>query len=253
MELKVLGVIPARYASSRFPGKPLAMIGDKSMIQRVYGQVSQCRSFNKILVATDDLRIFDHVKEFGGEVIMTSENHLSGTERIGEVVEASKAQDGRDLFNIIVNIQGDEPLINPEQLLQVISCFSDDSIQISTLMRTITSTEELFNPAVVKVIVDSNMDALYFSRSVIPYERDLPSQNWAGSGHFNKHVGLYAYRIDVLRKIIRLSPSLLERSESLEQLRWIENGFKIKVMPTEYETISVDRPEDLLKFTNILT
>jgi len=247
--MRVLGVIPARFASSRFPGKPLAMIDGKSMIQRVYEQASKSRSLDMVLIATDDTRIEKHVLDFGGKVMMTSGSHTSGTERIGEVIRRIGEQaDGG--FDIVVNIQGDEPQLNPEQIDLAVKCFSDPAIQISTLMKQIMNREEVLNPNVVKVVVNSYSEALYFSRSAIPYVRDhLPSE-WFENQIFFKHIGLYAYSTDVLKQILLLPSGTLEKAESLEQLRWLENGFKIKVIPTLFETVSVDTPEDLLKLTN---
>ena len=225
------------------------MIDGKSMIQRVYEQATKSRRLNKVVVATDDTRIESHVRSFGGEVLLTSTNHTSGTERIGEVVQRLE-DSGADDFTIVVNIQGDEPQLNPEQIDLAVDCFSDPSVQISTLMKQITNKEEVFNPNVVKVVVDVHSEALYFSRSTIPYLREYEQSEWISKQEFFKHIGLYAYRIDVLKKILLLLPGPLEKSESLEQLRWLENGFKIRVVPTLYETISIDTPDDLLKLTN---
>jgi 3-deoxy-manno-octulosonate cytidylyltransferase (CMP-KDO synthetase) len=247
--MKVLGVIPARYASSRFPGKPLVMIGGKSMIQRVYDQSMKSRNLDKVVIATDDTRIKEHVLGFGGEVFITSTSHTSGTERIGEVIQQME-QSGIDDYDVVVNIQGDEPRLNPEQIDIAVECFLDPSVQISTLKKVITQQDEIFNPNVVKVVVDSNSNAIYFSRSTIPYLRDLDPKEWIPMHIIYKHVGLYAYRIDILKELLKLPVSALEMAESLEQLRWLENGFKIKVVPTFYETVSVDTPEDLLKLTN---
>jgi 3-deoxy-manno-octulosonate cytidylyltransferase (CMP-KDO synthetase) len=252
MNLNVLGVIPARYASTRFPGKPLAIINGKSMIQRVYEQAFKSRFLSRVIVATDDLRIEKHVLSFGGEVMMTSAFHDSGTERIGEVVASIKHQNVSFKYDIVVNIQGDEPMLNPLQIDLAISCFSDPSIQISTLVKQITNAEDLFNPNVVKAVIDKNADALYFSRSPIPFMRNQSQEEWLTNGKFYKHIGLYAYSTSVLTEIINLAATPLETAESLEQLRWIENGFKIRAVLTEFETIAVDTPEDLLKLTNII-
>jgi 3-deoxy-manno-octulosonate cytidylyltransferase (CMP-KDO synthetase) len=247
--MRVLGVIPARYASSRFPGKPLVMIDGKSMLQRVYEQASKCKTIDRVLVATDDTRIMEHVLGFGGEVMMTSGSHASGTERIGEVMHHYE-ESGDERFDIVVNIQGDEPQLNPEQINLVLDCFSDPTVQISTLMKLITVQEDVHNSNVVKVVVNSSSEALYFSRSAIPYVRDYKQTEWIESQDFFKHIGLYAYRTDVLKQILLLPPGTLEKAESLEQLRWLENGFRIKVIPTFFETVSIDTPEDLLKLTN---
>ncbi|NVO20587.1 MAG: 3-deoxy-manno-octulosonate cytidylyltransferase [Bacteroidetes bacterium] len=249
MDLKVLGVIPARFGSSRFPGKPLVDIAGKSMIRRVYEQALQSSSISRLIVATDDSRIESHVKDFGGEVRMTSKHHTSGTERIGEVIERLKAE-GDCNFRVVVNIQGDEPLLNPGQIDLAVESFSQPQVEISSLMKQISIPEELFNPNVVKVVVDCQSDALYFSRSTIPYLRGHQPEEWLEHQTFYKHIGLYAYRMDVLSRILKLAPGQLEKSESLEQLRWLENGFKIRLVPTNIETISVDSPEDLLKLTN---
>jgi 3-deoxy-manno-octulosonate cytidylyltransferase (CMP-KDO synthetase) len=247
--MKVLGVIPSRYASSRFPGKPLVIIDGKSMIQHVYEQAAKSKNLNKVLVATDDTRIEDHVKSFGGQVMLTSTDHSSGTERIGEVIRYIEEK-GSDDFDIVVNIQGDEPRLDPGQIDQAISCFTDPSVQISTLMKQISDEEEIFNPNVVKVVVDTNSEALYFSRSAIPFLRDYEHDDWISKQKFYKHIGIYVFRIDILKAVLKLPVSFLEKAESLEQLRWLENGFKIKVLPTQFETVSIDTPGDLLKLTN---
>ncbi len=252
MDFNVLGVIPARFASTRFPGKPLAFIHGKSMIQRVYEQALKSRFLSRVIVATDDERIEKHVLSFGGEAMMTSAFHSSGTERIGEVVASIRHKTVSVQFDIVVNIQGDEPMLNPLQIDLTISCFSDPTIQISTLVKLITNTEELFDLNVVKAVIDKNADALYFSRSPIPFMRNHNQEEWLTNGKFYKHIGLYAYRTSVLTEINNLAATQLETAETLEQLRWIENGFKIRTVLTEFETIAVDTPEDLLKLTNII-
>ena len=243
--MKILGIIPSRYASTRFPGKPLAVIDGKSMIQRVYEQASKSALLSKVIVATDDSRIFEHVQDFGGNVAMTSKNHTNGTLRCWEVVEQS---DGN--YDIIVNIQGDEPFIDPEQIDQVAGLFKNNEVEIGTLVKKIKSEEELFNPNVVKAVFDQQKKALFFSRQTIPFLRGIPQEEWITKHNFYKHIGIYAYRFDVLEKIVKLKPTELEKAESLEQLRWLENGFKINVQITEKEAISIDTPEDLLKLTN---
>lgn len=243
--MKVLGVIPARYASSRFPGKPLAMIGERSMIQAVYEQSLKCSALHRVIVATDDERIFSHVLSFGGEVMMTSERHQSGTDRIGEVI----GQTGQD-YDVVVNIQGDEPLLDPLQIDKVIQCFFKPDVQIATLKKEISSTDELFNPNVVKVVTAADGTALYFSRFPIPFVRSQPESDWLHSAKHFKHLGLYAFRSDILKELVLLKGSSLESAESLEQLRWLENGYRIKVVITDIETIAIDTPEDLLKLTN---
>ncbi len=238
-----IGIIPARYASTRFPGKPLVKIGDKSMIQRVYEQVSSV--LDCVFVATDDIRIADSVREFGGNVVMTSENHKSGTDRCREAYE--KTGTGR---KIIINIQGDEPFIQPSQIESICACFENPETQIATLVKPFLATDKsemLFNPNSPKVVVNKNMEAMYFSRSVIPYNRGAETDNWLKSHVYYKHIGMYAYRADVLKEITQLPQSSLELTESLEQLRWLENGYKIKVGITHIETIGIDTPKDLIK------
>lgn len=235
---KVIGVIPARYASTRFPGKPLAIINGKTMIQRVYEQASKATSLTQVIVATDDQRIFDAVAAFGGKVVMTSEAHQSGTDRCAEVLE--KLEEKPDA---IINIQGDEPFIYPEQINQVAACFDDSETEIATLAMKVKNLEELQNSNVVKVVKDKNGFALYFSRSAIPYKRNTAF----AENVFYKHVGIYGYRAEALAKISQLEPSNLEMMEGLEQLRWLENGYRIKVAETEFESFAVDTPEDLEK------
>ena len=247
--MKVLGIIPARYASSRFPGKPLTDINGKSMIQRVYEQAQKADSLDKVIVATDDDRIKSAVEAFNGNVMLTSENHKSGTDRCNEVVENLKIEN--QIFNVVVNIQGDEPYINPRQINQVVSCFSELNVEIATLAKRITSMDELFNTNINKVIFDKSKNAIYFSRHAIPFQQNKQKENWLDKMQYFKHIGIYAYRSEMLKKITALEQSKLEISESLEQLRWLENGYKIRVMETEYESIAVDTPEDLSKFLNI--
>jgi len=243
--MKILGIIPSRYASTRFPGKPLAMIAGKRMIQRVYEQASKSAMLTKVIVATDDLRIFEYVESFNGNVVMTSENHLNGTSRCWEALE----QNGEN-YDTIVNIQGDEPFIDPEQIDQVGKLFERSDIEIGTLVKRIQSKEELFNPNVVKAVFDRQKKAMYFSRQPIPFLRGVLQEEWIEKHDFFKHIGIYGYRFDVLEKIIKLAPGELEKAENLEQLRWLENGFKINVQITNKEAVSIDTPEDLLKLTN---
>jgi 3-deoxy-manno-octulosonate cytidylyltransferase (CMP-KDO synthetase) len=240
--MKILGIIPARYASTRFPGKPLVHIDGKSMIRRVYEQASQSTSLSKIVVATDHFAVFENVKEFGGEVVMTSDTHLSGTDRCWEAF--GKAGSG---FDYIVNIQGDEPFIKPEQIDLLCSVLQNKEIEIATLIKKIEDEETLFNPNTPKVIFNKYSEAIYFSRQTIPFVRGSVKESWLGNGSFYKHIGIYAYRSDILKKITLLSPSDLEIRESLEQLRWLENGFKIKVVVTEFDSAGIDTPEDLEK------
>jgi 3-deoxy-manno-octulosonate cytidylyltransferase (CMP-KDO synthetase) len=249
MDLKTLGVIPARYASTRFPGKPLVMIAGKTMIRRVYEQVLKS-SLTEVIVATDDNRIYSHVLGFGGNAMMTADTHRSGTERIGEVIHNLANGPAPRFFDIIVNIQGDEPFIDPGQIDLVVRCFDEPFVQISTLVKEIRNKEDIFNPNVVKAVVGKNGDALYFSRSPIPYHRGIPENEWHLHPVYYKHIGLYAYRRDVLDHIVNLPAGELEKAESLEQLRWLENNLPIKTMVTDFETVAIDTPEDLQKLTN---
>lgn len=239
--MKFIGVIPARYASSRFPGKPLAILGGKTMIQRVYEQVREV--LDDVYVATDDQRIFDQVKSFGGNVVMTSPDHKSGTDRIQEAVTII----GGD-YDVVVNIQGDEPFIQRSQIETVCHCFDDPQTQIATLGKPFTiemGIEALENPNSPKVVLDNQGYAMYFSRSIIPFIRGKEKDEWPGLYPFLKHIGLYAYRTEVLAEITRLPQSSLEIAESLEQLRWLQNGYKIKVGTTDVETIGIDTLADL--------
>jgi 3-deoxy-manno-octulosonate cytidylyltransferase (CMP-KDO synthetase) len=238
--MKILGIIPARYASSRFPGKPLVDIAGKSMIRRVYEQAKKCDSLAEVIVATDDDRIFDHVSAFGGGVIMTSADHQSGTDRCAEVA-ANDAQ-----YDVVINIQGDEPYIDPEQITKVAACFAKTSTQIATLIKKIKTIHELHNVNSPKVLINKHQEAIYFSRQALPYLRDLHPDQWLQSFTFFKHIGIYGYRSDILQQITRLPVSSLEMAERLEQLRWIENGYRISVAETELETHAIDHPEDLL-------
>jgi 3-deoxy-manno-octulosonate cytidylyltransferase (CMP-KDO synthetase) len=237
--MKIIGIIPARYASTRFPAKSLANIKGKSMIRRVYEQVSQSSAVNDVVVATDHQDIYDHVESFGGAVCMTKATHVSGTDRCYEALVLQQKK-----YDYVINIQGDEPFIQPEQI-DLLAGMLDGVTEIATLAKTITRTEMLFNPNVVKMVVSSSMEALYFSRSPIPHVRNTPEDEWLTKNTFYKHIGMYAYRSDVLDRLTRLSVSSLEKAESLEQLRWLENGFKIRVSETQTETIGIDTPEDL--------
>lgn len=238
-----LALIPARYASSRFPGKPLALVKGRPMIHRVYEQAS--KAFEYVCVATDDPRIFDTVKGFGGEAVMTAETHQSGTDRCLEALKLYE-KEYSTAFDVVVNVQGDEPFIRPEQLLEVKECFSDPEVEIATLVKKIESSRDLFNPNTPKVVVSSDWHALYFSRTPIPFARDMElTDDFVRQARFYKHIGLYGYRSRTLEKICALPQSYLEKCEKLEQLRWLENGFDIKVALTEYQTHAVDTPEDL--------
>ncbi|MCX6272490.1 MAG: 3-deoxy-manno-octulosonate cytidylyltransferase [Bacteroidetes bacterium] len=249
--MQIFGIIPARYGSTRFPGKPLAMIGGKSMIQRVYEQAGKASSLTKVAVATDDARIEDHVQQFGGNVVMTSEHHLSGTERCAEAYLKMSGEGRNPAEDIIVNIQGDEPFIDPALIDQVTACFPEKKTCIATLAKPVSSPEELFNPNVVKLIFNQQGNAIYFSRSPLPFIRNREEKNWLSSFPYLKHIGIYAYRADTLLQLVKLPPSGLESAESLEQLRWIEYGLSIKVAITDRESIAVDSPEDLLKLTHL--
>jgi 3-deoxy-manno-octulosonate cytidylyltransferase (CMP-KDO synthetase) len=249
MSIKSLGVIPARYASSRFPGKPLVMIDGKSMIMRVYEQAAKCASLNRVIVATDDDRIFSHVKESGGEVMMTAGFHSSGTSRIAEVVDNLTASDN-DTFDVIVNIQGDEPFIDPLQIELAVSLFDKPEVQIGTLIRKISENVDILNPNVVKVVIDHSGKALYFSRSPIPFLRGVPPEEWCRHYEFFRHIGLYAFRTAILKSVVNLPETPQEIAESLEQLRWLYNGYSIHTAITDIETVGIDAPEDLLKLTN---
>lgn len=247
-DMKFIGIIPARYASTRFPAKPLAMLGGKPVIERVYEQVAGV--LDDAYVATDDERIEAAVKDFGGKVVMTSIHHKSGTDRCYEAY--TKIGQG---YDVVVNIQGDEPFIQPQQLLEVKRCFDDASTQIATLVKPFSPNDglqTLENPNSPKVVVDGSMHALYFSRSVIPYLRNVPHEEWLSHHTYYKHIGLYAYRAEVLAQITSLPQSPLELAESLEQLRWLENGFTIKVGISEIETIGIDTPADLVKAEEFL-
>ena len=246
--MKTIGIIPARYASTRFPAKPLAVLGGKPVVRRVYEQV--CGLFDCTVVATDDDRIAEAVRSFGGNVVMTSPNHRSGTDRCREALERCGGE-----FDVVVNIQGDEPFIRKSQIEALLSCFADDGTDIATLVKPFTPADgwaALENPNSPKVVVDGRMNALYFSRSVIPYLRGKDKDEWLAGHTYYKHIGLYAYRAPVLMEITKLPQSPLELAESLEQLRWLENGYKIKVGISQVETIGIDTPEDLARAERFL-
>ena len=242
------GIIPARYASTRFPGKPLAMIGNKSMVQRVFEQA--LKSIDMVYIATDDERILEAALKFGGKAIMTSPDHPSGTDRCAEAVDKIMKETGKRI-DIVVNIQGDEPFIRPEQIDLLKSCFDDNKVQIATLIRKAAAGEDIFNPNKPKVILDSDSNAIYFSRAAIPYIRDSETSKWSEKHVYYRHIGLYAYSTDALKKITKLPRSPLEIAESLEQNRWIENGFKIRCAATDWESIGIDTPEDLNRASSI--
>jgi len=237
--MRIIGIIPARYASSRFPGKPLADIGGKSMIQRVYEQVKGCASLSEVVVATDDSRIEDHIRSFAGNVVMTSASHQSGTDRCAEVVNKISG------FDVAINIQGDEPFINPLQIELLCSLFTDPDTQIGTLVKRIDHSDDLFSENTPKVVFDKHGKALYFSRQTIPFYRGTDEQQWLSNRRYYKHIGIYGYRTPILQEITQLPLSGLEETEGLEQLRWLENGYDIRIAETEHDTIAVDRPEDI--------
>lgn len=246
--MRSIAIIPARYASTRFPAKPLAMLGGKMVIERVYEQVA--KAVERVVVATDDERIFDAVRTFGGEVVMTSTDHRSGTDRCAEAVEKL----GYDA-DIIINVQGDEPFIAPEQIETLIACFKSEQTDIATLVKPFKAEDDieaLENPNSPKVVVNEANEAIYFSRSVVPYLRGVERNEWLNNHTFYKHIGIYAFRTEVLKKITRLPQSSLEKAESLEQLRWLENGYKIGIGVTNIETVGIDTPEDLVRAENLL-
>ncbi len=237
-----IGIIPARYQSTRFPGKPLAMIKNKPMIQWVY-EAGQ-KVLNEVYVATDDKRIFEAVQKFGGNVVMTSREHGSGTDRCREAMESIQKGTGINI-DVIINIQGDEPFIESRQIETLISCFEDDKTEIATLVKSIDNEGDIFDENKPKVTFDIDNMALMFSRSPIPFVRGRKRKDWLSYHKFYRHIGIYAYRREVLQKISSLQPGKLEGAESLEQLRWLENGFTIRVKETEYDSIGIDTPEDL--------
>ncbi len=238
-KISITGIIPARFGSSRFPGKPLVEIAGKSMIIRVYEQANKVKLLTNVIVATDDSRIYDEVLENNGQAIMTSEEHRNGTERCQEVAQTIES----DYF---INIQGDEPYISPEAITSLCKIL-DGEVQLGTLVKRIQNSEQLDDPTTMKVLINQYFEAIYFSRQCIPYVRDFPKDQWLSKYNFFKHIGIYAYRADVLNEIVQLDTTPLETAESLEQLRWIENGYKIKLAETQHESISVDTPEDLEK------
>ena len=245
--MKFLAIIPARYASTRFPGKPLAVLGGKPVVRRVYEQVT--RALDDAVVATDDERIRDAVLAFGGKAVMTSPDHRSGTDRCREAYETVCAREGRE-YDVVINVQGDEPFIHPTQIETVMRCFDDPATDIATLVKPFAPADGLAaleNPNSPKVVLDAASRALYFSRSVIPYLRGVPREEWLAHHTFYKHIGLYAFRTEVLRAVTALPQSPLELAESLEQLRWLENGYKIGAGLSDVETIGIDTPEDLEK------
>lgn len=247
--MNIIGIIPARYGSSRFEGKPLADISGMSMIERVYRQCQKAKLLTEVVVATDDKRIFDHVAGFGGKAVMTSAKHRSGTERCNEAL-ITLLETMPQPIDGVINIQGDEPFIDPAQIDKLALLLQDGKVEIATLMKKINDKTELFNENVVKVVINRFSKALYFSRNPIPFCRGIAHDNWISSNSFYKHIGIYAYRSDVLKMLVAQAPAPLELAESLEQLRWLSNGYSIDVAETETESIAIDTPEDLTKVLN---
>jgi 3-deoxy-manno-octulosonate cytidylyltransferase (CMP-KDO synthetase) len=242
----ILGIIPARYASTRFPGKPLVEIEGKSMIRRVYEQASQAKTIDKLVVATDDDRIAAHVKAFGGEVVMTKAEHPSGTDRC---YEAFKNVAGD--FNYIINIQGDEPFLDPQQIDEL-GAVCKGQTELATQMIKVDNSAFLFDQGEVKIVLNHENEALYFSRMVIPFIKGKPEAEWHLHHSYYRHVGMYAYRRDVLQAITKLPVSALEKAESLEQLRWLEAGYKIKCVETTFDSHCVDTPEDIERVLKLM-
>ena len=243
--MKFMSIIPARYASTRFPGKPLAVLGGKTVIQRVYEQVSSVLS--DVYVATDDERIFKCVESFGGKAVMTRADHKSGTDRIQEAVEKIATE-----ADVIINVQGDEPFIHPSQIKTLMALFDAPETQIGTLGKPFDNIEAVSNPNSPKIVTDNRGFALYFSRSIIPYIRGKQQDEWFGEYPFLKHLGIYAYRREVLKEVTQLPQSSLEKAESLEQLRWLQNGYRIRAGLTDIETVGIDTPEDLARAEEFL-
>ena len=239
--MDIIGIIPARYQSERLPGKPLIDLAGKSMIVRTYEQVSKINAFSELIVATDDSRIFNEVVSFGGKAVMTNLNHCSGTDRCADALQQLGYE---PKHAIVVNIQGDEPFILPEQIEELIHCFNNKEIEIATLIKEIESENDLQDPNVVKVVKTDNNNALYFSRFSIPYKRNTSINDIT----YYRHIGMYAYRGDVLNRIVKLPVSSLERAESLEQLRWLQAGYHIHTHITKYETaFGIDTQNDVIK------
>ncbi len=247
--MKFIGIIPARYQSSRFPGKPLVSIHGRTMIQRVYERASQ--ALEEVIVATDDRRILEEVQRFGGQAVMTSDRHRSGTDRCAEALAIYRKDTG-DPVDGVINIQGDEPLIHPEQLQEVMALFDDPQTAIATLVHEHHGLSEIVNPNAVKAVMDNQGRVLYFSRSPIPYLRDVPREKWSDHHPYLIHIGMYAYRAHILEEITKLPPSSLEKAESLEQNRWLENGYVIRAAVSKYRNYSVDTPEDLEQILHLM-
>ena len=245
----IIGIIPARYASTRFPGKPLIEIEGKSMIQRVHERAAQAQCLDQIIVATDDARIFDHVQAFGGEAVMTNPNHPSGTDRCWEVYQKIERQVSS--HDYIINIQGDEPFLAPQQIDEL-GAILDGNVEIASQLISVSDHAILFDEGEAKVIVNEQFEAIYFSRQVLPFLKGFAKKDWHKHHVYYRQVGMYAYRADILEKITRLAVSPLEKAESLEQLRWLQNGFRIKMTQTTYESHCIDTPEDVEKVLKML-
>lgn len=239
--MKILGIIPARFESTRFPGKVLADINGKSMVQRVFEQASRSKFLDKVIIATEDQKVIDHVAGFNAPAELTNPNHASGTDRCNEVLENQN-----ETYDYVINIQGDEPFIDPRQIDELAKIL-DGTAELATLIKKITTNDELFNLGEVKTVFNTNHEALYFSRQPIPYCRTAAELDWLQVQEYYKHIGIYAYRADILKEISALPVSNLEKAESLEQLRWLENGFTIKLAKTEFESVCIDTREDLEK------
>lgn len=244
--MKILGIIPARYASTRFPGKPLIDIMGKTMLQRVYEQTSKSKKLSSVVIATDDERIASHTQSFGAKVVMTKAEHPSGTDRCFEAYKNFGEE-----FDYIINIQGDEPFIDPSQI-DLLANICDGNTELATLMIKCNSHDVLFDKGEVKITLNTNNEALYFSRMVIPFIKGVDEKEWHKHFNYFRHVGMYAYRKDVLEKVTKLQPSSLEKAESLEQLRWLENGFKIKCAETLHDSHCIDTPEDVEKVIKLM-
>ena len=247
--MNIAAIIPARYQSTRFPGKPLVLIQGKSMIRRVVEQVQKAKGISKVVVATDEQRIYDHVKSFGGDVILTGTHHQNGTSRCFEAMDI--LQNTGTPIDAVINVQGDEPMIRPEQIEMLANLIRQPHAEVATLIKEISSVEELFNPNVVKVVTSVKNKAIYFSRQAIPFVRGVEKDQWLQQHSYYKHIGIYGYTSNTLKRIMGIKPGMLEQAENLEQLRWLENGLSIFTQTTEFESIGIDTPEDLKKLTNI--
>jgi len=242
----ILGIIPSRYSSTRFPGKPLVDIDGKTMVQRVYEQAKAAKLLADVIVATDNEAIYNHIVSFGGKVVMTGVNTASGTDRCAEVIAKIEEK-----YDFVINIQGDEPFIHPEQIDELASVLKP-GVELATLVMKTNNIEDILNKNIVKVVLNAKSEALYFSRSPIPYLRNYNEADWGQNHDFLRHVGIYAYGVDVLNKYSTLIPSSLEKAESLEQLRWLENGYKMSTKETNYQSYGIDTPQDLLNVLNII-